>query len=142
MKTRTVLVLTVLLTCVSGVTHADPLADGLQALKAGNYKKAEPILRALAVQGNGVAEDKIGQMCFYGKGVPQSYINALKWYRKSADQGNADAQVRLGFMYDSGAGVPLDHKAAAKWYRKAADQNNTSAQIMLGVKHPRQFEPF
>ena len=37
-----------------------------------------------------------------GRGVPQDYAEAVRWYRKAAEQGNATAQFSLGFMYDEG----------------------------------------
>ncbi len=45
-----------------------------------------------------------------GRGVPQDYQEALKWYRLAAEQGNAIAQYNLGFMYDNGEGVPQDQE--------------------------------
>ena len=37
-----------------------------------------------------------------GKGVPQDYAEAVKWYRLAAEQGYARAQYNLGLMYDNG----------------------------------------
>ena len=34
-----------------------------------------------------------------GKGVPQDYAEALKWYHKAAEQGNAYSQNNVGRMY-------------------------------------------
>jgi TPR repeat protein len=39
-----------------------------------------------------------------GKGLPQSYTEALKWHRLAADQGHAFAQYKLGFLYYDGRG--------------------------------------
>jgi len=36
--------------------------------------------------------------------VPQNSIEAVKWYRKSAEQGYARAQSNLGFAYEHGEG--------------------------------------
>jgi TPR repeat protein len=67
-----------------------------------------------------------------GKGVPQDYAEALRWYRKAADQGDAGAQSNLGVMYAKGQGVPQDSAEAARWYRKAADQGEAVGQFNLG----------
>ena len=67
-----------------------------------------------------------------GKGIPQDYREALKWYRLAADQGDADAQLNLGGMYARGEGVPQDYREALKWYRLAADQGHADAQSNLG----------
>jgi len=42
-----------------------------------------------------------------GQGVPQSYPEAVKWYRLAADHGNAHAQFNLSNMYYDGRGVRL-----------------------------------
>jgi uncharacterized protein len=39
-----------------------------------------------------------------GKGVPQNYGEAAKWFRLASDQGDALAQTALGFMYANGQG--------------------------------------
>jgi hypothetical protein len=67
-----------------------------------------------------------------GRGVPQDYAEAVKWYRKAADQGNAKAQTNLGVLYADGSGVPRDYSEAVKWYRKAAAQGRPIAQNNLG----------
>ena len=55
-----------------------------------------------------------------GRGVPQDYAEAAKWYRKAADQGNAYAQSNLGWMYANGRGVPQDYVQAHMWMNLAA----------------------
>jgi TPR repeat protein len=70
-----------------------------------------------------------------GRGVPQDYAEAIRWYRKAADQGDIPAQDILGLMYSNGQGVPQDHAEAARWYRKAADQGDADAQFNLGLKY-------
>jgi TPR repeat protein len=51
-----------------------------------------------------------------GRGVPQDYAEAVRWYRKAADQGYAKAQYNLGNMYWYGRGVPQDSAQAERWY--------------------------
>ncbi|KAJ3095860.1 hypothetical protein HDU97_006456 [Phlyctochytrium planicorne] len=67
-----------------------------------------------------------------GDGVPQDFVQAVKWFTKSAEQGLAGAQCNLGFCYKNGEGVAPDPKMAVKWFLKAADQGNTIAQQHLG----------
>ena len=67
-----------------------------------------------------------------GKGVPQDYAEAVKWYRLAAEQSYASAQSNLGFMYKNGQGVPQDYAEAVKWYRLAAEQGVAAAQHNLG----------
>jgi hypothetical protein len=74
-------------------------------------------------------------MYYDGKGVPQDYAEAVRWYRKSAEQGYAMAQIDVGFMYQEGKGVPQDYAEAVRWYRKAADQGDAKAQYDLGFMY-------
>jgi TPR repeat protein len=95
-------------------------ADDIEALR----KKAE--------QGDADAQFNLGWMYADGKGVPEDYAKAVKWYRKGAEQGDARAQYNLGLIYNSGEGVPQDYAEAAKWFRKAAEQGYAAAQNKLG----------
>ena len=67
-----------------------------------------------------------------GRGVPQDYKTAVKWYKLAAKQGLVDAQYTLGVLYANGQGVPQDYKTAVKWYKLAAEQGDVSAQFYLG----------
>ena len=46
-------------------------------------------IRISAEQGDAEAQLRLGIMYSKGKGVPQDYKEAAKWFRKAADQGNA-----------------------------------------------------
>ncbi len=73
----------------------------------------------------------LGCCYYYGKGVIEDKVEAVKWYRKAADQGDAIAQSFLGLCYYTGEGVTEDKVEAIKWYRKAADQGDAIAQNFL-----------
>ena len=64
--------------------------------------------------------------------MTKDLVEAVKWYRKSAEQNFARAQNSLGYSYEEGQGVAKDLVEAAKWYRKAAEQNDAMAQLNLG----------
>jgi TPR repeat protein len=51
-----------------------------------------------------------------GKGVPQDYQQALRWFRLASNQGNASGLITLGIMYEHGYGVTQDFVQAHKWY--------------------------
>jgi len=86
-------------------------------------------------------------MYSFGKGVPQDYVAAARWYRKAADQGDAKAQIKLGVMYARGwvvtttgkiieyRNIRPDHAEAARWFRKAAEQGDADAQYNLGIMY-------
>ena len=89
-------------------------------------------LKAAAEQGDATAQFNLGYMYDNGRGVPQNYTEAERWYRMAAEQGNATAQANLGHMYGTGEGVPKNDIEAERWYRMAAEQGNAWAQANLG----------
>lgn len=97
-------------------------------------KEAQELLEA-AKKGDAVAQWRLGTMYDDGQGVPQDYVEAVKWYRKSAEQGAVYGQYNLGVMYEKGKGVPQDYAEAMKWYRKSAEQGNAVAQWRLGYMY-------
>ena len=72
-----------------------------------------------------------GEKYYWGRGVPEDYAEACKWFRKAAEQNHIKAQFSLGWCYRHEQGVPLDFDEAAKWFRKAAEQNHALATDML-----------
>ena len=71
----------------------------------------------------------------YGNGVPKDYVEAVEWYRLSAEQGYAISQYSLGLMYSNGYGVLKDKAEAVKWWRLSAEQGYVYAQGMLGIMY-------
>ena len=130
---RLLKLLLILFAFAAGPVVAGPLEDGDAAYGKGDYATALRLLQPFADKGNASAQNNLGLMYDFGRGVTQDYAAAVSWYRKAADQGDADAQYNLGGMYDNDQGVPQDYAAAASWYRKAADQDHAFAQNKLGV---------
>ncbi len=81
-----------------------------------------------AAQGYALAEDRLGSLYYWGRGVPQDYVQAAKWYRRAAEHGNVDAMTRLGGMYRDGRGVPRDHEEYHKWTNRGSDLGTRSAR--------------
>jgi TPR repeat protein len=79
-----------------------------------------------------MAQCNLGVLFEEGQGVVQSDVEAVRWYRLSAEQGNAGGQNNLARMYEHGRGVAQDIGASLMWYRRAADQGNGQAQASLG----------
>ena len=92
-------------------------------------------LQALAEQGNALAQHTLGTMYSTGKGVPENYAAAIKWYSKAAEQGYAEAQNNLGLMYRYGKGVRRSRVEAVNLYREAAMQGLATAQYNLGAAY-------
>src|SRR6266542_3256017 len=91
--------------------------------------------RIRAEQGDAESQFKLGSMYSRGKGVPQDYGEAVRWYRKSAEQGYTKAEYNLSSMYRDGEGVPQDYAEAERWYRKSAEQGDGNAQYVLGYMY-------
>ena len=61
-----------------------------------------PWITQAAEQGCLLAQNHLGALYAYGRGVPQDDAEAVRWYRLAAEQGNADAQNNLGAFYAGG----------------------------------------
>ena len=122
---------------LSLLSLAGDFEKGLTAYQAGDYATALQRWKPLAEEGDASAQSKLGAMYDNGKGVPQEYNKAMKWYTRAAEQANADAQFSLGMMYHKGKGVLQDYNIATKWYKLAAEQGYAQAQFYLGVMYHR-----
>jgi TPR repeat protein len=113
------------------------IAEGLEALKKGDYATASRELRPLAERGNSEAQYRLGLMYEFGKGFAVDKAQAMVWLRKAAAQGNASAEVELGVIYATGDGVPQDDAQAVDWFQKAATQGDATAQFNLGLMYAK-----
>jgi TPR repeat protein len=93
---------------VCGSALAD-LASCRAAFDKETFDVARKECSAAAEQGNDAAQNVLGVMYVSGKGVPQDYAEAARWFRLSADQGNAFAQFNLGDVYALGQGIAQDY---------------------------------
>ncbi len=66
-------------------------------------------------------------MFYHGKGVAQSYAEAVQWFRLAAAQGDADALFNLGVCHVNGDGVPQDYHEALRLYKRAAAKGHPGA---------------
>ena len=70
-----------------------------------------------------------------GRGVPQDYAEAARWYRLAAERGDAQAQYNLGLAYARGEGVTQNAVEAHVWFNLAAarfpanDTRNRTAAV-------------
>ncbi len=112
-----------------------PLDDARAAYNRGDYTAALTVSQPLADQGNAAAQYYVGSMYATGRGLPQSYPEAARWIRRSAELGFAQAQYDLGVMYRDGLGVARDDAETVRWYRRAAEQGFIHAQYNLGFRY-------
>ena len=85
------LVLALVIFGAAGPAVAGPFEDAEAAYQKGDYATALRLWRPLAEQGNSRAQANLGYMFSIGRGVPQDYVQAHKWFSLSAAQGNAVA---------------------------------------------------
>jgi TPR repeat protein len=73
------------------------------------------LIQMAAVDGDAVAQDRLGIMYAKGIGVPQNFVRAEKWFINAANQHNADALFNLYVLYKVAPnGIDQDeHKAAS-----------------------------
>jgi localization factor PodJL len=92
-----------------------------------------PALRAAAASENPAAEFEVAARYSEGRGVPQSFETAARWFERAADHGLAPAQFRLGCLYEKGQGVKKDLETARRLYLSAADRGHAKAMHNLAV---------
>ncbi len=119
----------------AGLPAFADVSKGWDAWENRDFATARREWLPLAKQGDSQAQYALGSLYRKGEGVPQDYIEALKWLRLSAEQGNPLGQDSLGLMYNKGYGVSQDYRKAAKWFRLAAEQNHLQGQYNLGVMY-------
>jgi len=96
-------------------------------------------LLQLAESGDAKAQHRLGIMYQNGRGVPQSYEEAAKWYRKAAEQGLPDAMNSLASRYLKGGGVPKDQQKALALYKKASELGDIDAPFNIGIIYAQGF---
>ncbi|HMH15321.1 MAG TPA: hypothetical protein VK578_19635 [Edaphobacter sp.] len=92
-----------------------------------------------ALQGDAIANDKVGSIYLEGRGLRRDLNKAAKFFYLGSLLGNADAQLHLGQMYESSLGfddpMPYGERSgrssiemAMYFYNKASEKNNRIAQ--------------
>ncbi|MBI2254358.1 MAG: sel1 repeat family protein [Proteobacteria bacterium] len=91
-----------------------------QAYMNGQYAGSVPVFAKLANIGHPVAEWLMGNVYFFGQGVPLDYVTSLSWFEKAAMQGCFAAYAPTAQMYEAGKGTMVDPGKAYMWYNIAA----------------------
>jgi uncharacterized protein len=76
-----------------------------------------------------------GMDAISGAGPSHNDLQALDYFRRSADRGYGPAEVVIGYFYETGTITTASPGQAVEWYRKAADQGDVLAQWMLGRRY-------
>jgi len=102
-----------------------------EAMGLGQYSRAFALYLNDARDGDGNAQNSIGNMYYLGMGVDRDYDSANLWYREAASGGHAAAQLNLGHLYKQGLGVIQDPVRAFGWYRMAHIHGSPIAEYYL-----------
>ena len=66
------------------------------------------------IRGYAVAQHNLGNLYQNARGVTQSYVDAVRWYRLAADQGEALGQHNPSVMYRDGNGAQQSEVGGAR----------------------------
>ncbi len=128
------LYLIIVLACLSVTPALADFNDGVYAYARGEYDQAFNTMRSLAeTSDHGLAQYYVAMMYLRGNGVAQSYEEAAKWFRKSAEQRVKQAPYRLAELYTKGRGVPKDYEYAYAWYRVGAEHKHKKSMATLAA---------
>jgi hypothetical protein len=75
----------------------------------------------------------LGNMYYFGNGINQDKLEAIRLYKLASENNFADAQYALSIMLYNGDGISEDKLEAIRLYRLAAIQGHTDAQYNLGI---------
>ncbi len=100
---------------------------GAAAAIKGDFATALADFRPLAEAGDAKAQNNLGIMYQYGRGVATDLAAARRWYREAAEQGLAEAHFNLGVLYMEGEGETRDLVQAYLWLSLAAEAGDKSA---------------
>ena len=116
------------------LVSAPALADvkaGVDAWGRGDYATAVNEWRGPAEAGDTDAQFNLAQAYKLGRGVPQDFGQAEKWYKKAADKGHLQASDNYGLLL-----FQNNRRAEALPYLKAsAERGEPRAQYVLGTGH-------
>ncbi len=94
----------------------------------GDFPRAVPVFERLAKLGHPVAEWLMGNIYFFGQGIPKDYGKSRAMFEAAADQGYFAAFAPIAQMYQQGLGTPADPSKSYYWYNIAAAQLPDSAE--------------
>ena len=94
---------------------------------------AKPKPVAASSEGDGLFRK--GEAYLYGRGVPESCSQAIRYLKSASDKTSSKARSTFGTMYATGHCVPRDLPTSYRWFAMAlqADPNNSILEKDLGA---------
>ncbi|MGM0516758.1 MAG: peptidoglycan-binding protein [Pseudomonadota bacterium] len=128
MITRT-LALGLILVGSIGVASAD-YNEAMRYYEQQDYSQALPQFREAAEQGDPDAQYMLGRLHESGRGTPQDFVQAHKWYNLAASRGHrhaAEARDALAERMTAGQ-IAQAQQAARRWQPDEAEAQETNPQ--------------
>lgn len=97
-----------------------------------NYQEVVKCFEKAASLGYYDALHLLGNLYFYGKGVPKDYKKAKEYYQKAANHLVRSSLYKLAIFYEKGIEVDVDYFKAKMFYELAGKNGYYSAYIILG----------
>jgi len=110
------------------------------AYMLGDYLRAVPVFERLAKVGHPEAERLMGNVYYFGQGVPQDYSRALYWFEKAANQGCFGAYAAVSSLYRDGKGTSVDLGKAYMWLNIAVSRLPDSVERDALIKERGKIE--
>jgi TPR repeat protein len=115
--------------------HSAMMEVSERFFRSRNYENVEQVidyLKILAERKIGRAMLLLGNIYYTGKGVEQSYKEAIKWYEMAAEQHESYGWCNLGYCYYYGRDLEVNYEKAYECYSQAAYMGNANAMYKLG----------
>ncbi len=87
-----------------------------------NFPEIAARLLKEAEAGDARAQSRMGELYFFGFGVPRDAVERAKWHQRAAIGGEHISQHFLAQIYLEGDGLERDYRRALEWYRRSAAQ--------------------
>src|SRR5690348_15105411 len=98
------------------ISAGDPSAASSEVVSVASF-------RGRAERGEAEAQHQLGIAYETGRGVPQKFVEAVKWLRLAANQGWTASQEKLGEIYLAGRSAPGSVSPGAAAHLATADEN-------------------
>lgn len=92
-------------------------------------------LFASADLGSVMAQQRLGQMYYFGDVLEMDPAKAFHYTRKAAEQGHSLAKFVVGYMYGHGIGVQRSDTEAEVWYSSAGLTGSADMFLRIGMSY-------
>ena len=113
-----------------GYQPSQELLTALDAYDRADFASAAAWAQSAADKGDSGAQQFLGGLFAFGRGVPVDHKLAVTYYRMAAEQGWSEAMNNLGNAHEIGEGVERDPVEALKWYLVAYNRATEDADLV------------